>query len=79
MHVKAQKWGNSLAVRMPKAVADAVGIKENDALSLEVEGDAIKLTPSRQVPTLAQLLKGITPQNRHSAIDFGPPRGREAW
>ena len=79
MHVKAQKWGNSLAVRMPKAVADAVGIKENDALSLEVEGDAIKLTPSRQVPTLAQLLKGITAQNRHSAIDFGPPRGREVW
>jgi antitoxin component of MazEF toxin-antitoxin module len=31
MHVKAQKWGNSLAVRMPKAVAaDAVGIREND-------------------------------------------------
>ena len=79
MHVKAQKWGNSLAVRMPKAVADAVGIKENDALSLEVEGRAIKLTPSRQAPTLAQLLKGITPQNRHGAINFGPPRGREVW
>jgi antitoxin MazE len=79
MHVKAQKWGNSLAVRMPKTVADAVGIRENDALSLEVEGDAIKLTPSRRAPTLAQLLKGITPQNRHSAIEFGPPRGREVW
>jgi antitoxin MazE len=79
MHVKARKWGNSLAVRLPKAVADAVGIKENDALSLEVEGRAIKLAPCRQAPTLAQLLKGITPQNRHAAIDFGPPRGREIW
>jgi antitoxin MazE len=79
MQVKAQKWGNSLAVRVPKAAADAAGIKEDDALDLAIEDGAIKLTPSRQVPTLAQLLKRITPDNRHGAIEFGPPRGREAW
>ena len=45
MHVKAQRWGNSLAVRIPKAVAAEVGIREQDEMEIEVAGGMIQLRP----------------------------------
>jgi antitoxin MazE len=79
MRARAQKWGNSLAVRIPKAIADQVGVHEEDELEIEVEADVIRLKRCRSEPSLNQLLDGITQKNLHGELDFGKAEGREAW
>ena len=79
MKAKAQKWGNSLAVRIPKAIADQAGVRENDELEIEVVARVIRLKPRRPDVNLANLLKGITRKNLHGETDFGKPEGGEVW
>ena len=79
MRAKAQKWGNSLAVRIPKAIAEQAGVREEDELDIEVEAEVIRLKPRRRTPGLAELLAQVTPENQHGEAGFGTPEGREAW
>ena len=79
MRAKAQKWGNSLAVRIPKVVADQAGVQEDDELEIEVAARVIRLKPRRRQPSLAELLRQVTPDNLHGEASFGRPEGREAW
>lgn len=39
MGVKVAEWGNSLAIRIPKDVADALGLKKGDEVEVRVAGD----------------------------------------
>jgi len=77
--VKAQivKWGNSLAVRIPKPVVEKARFREGD--SLEVEAAAAGVVELRRpvTPTLAQLVSQITPDNRYSEISIGAEFGKE--
>lgn len=79
MRTKAQKWGNSLAVRIPKAVAEQAGVQEDDELEIEVAARVIRMKPRRREPDLAELLRQVTPDNLHGEVSFGRPEGREAW
>jgi len=82
MNAKAQmsKWGNSLAVRIPKEVAEKANFREGDAVILEVEGKGtIALKAEKAVPSLKQLVAGITKENIHSEVDWGGPVGNEQW
>jgi antitoxin MazE len=75
-----KKWGNSAAVRIPAAVMEATHLNLNDAVSLREAHGRIIIEPVRQKAyKLEDLLKGITPENRHYEVDFGPPVGKEAW
>jgi len=78
VRTKIQKWGNSLSVRIPKAVADKAGLKEQDQLEIEVRDDKVVLLPRKEREyTLKELLKGVTKKNLHKEVDFGAPIGRE--
>lgn len=78
MRTKIQKWGNSLSVRIPKAVADKAGLKERDQLEIEIRDDKVVLLPRKEREyTLKELLKGVTKKNLHKEVDFGAPIGRE--
>ncbi|MDF0652357.1 MAG: AbrB/MazE/SpoVT family DNA-binding domain-containing protein [Nitrospira sp.] len=80
MKTTAQKWGNSLAIRVPKSVAMQVGLKAQDDLEIEVQDGNVVLKPQlRRVYRLDDLVKRITPKNVHSEIDTGIPIGREIW
>lgn len=79
MRARAQKWGNSLAVRIPKAIAQQAGVHPEDELDIDVEANVIRLRPLRRTPCLAELLQRITAENVHGEIDPGPARGREIW
>ena len=79
MRAKAQKWGNSLAVRIPKVIADQAGVREHDELEIEVAAQVIRMKPRRREPGLAELLRQVTPDNLHGEVSFGRPKGREAW
>ena len=79
MRARAQKWGNSLAVRIPKAVAEQAGVQEEGELDIEVQAEVIRLTPRRREPALAELLERITSENLHGEADFGRAQGNEPW
>ncbi|MFY3791680.1 AbrB/MazE/SpoVT family DNA-binding domain-containing protein [Ureibacillus sp. MALMAid1270] len=78
--VIAQKWGNSLGIRIPKEAADRIGIDQGSEMELNVMGSdrIITLKPkrTRKKYTLEELLSQITPENQHKEIDFGI-EGRE--
>ncbi|MBI3546827.1 MAG: AbrB/MazE/SpoVT family DNA-binding domain-containing protein [Gammaproteobacteria bacterium] len=83
MKTKAQKWGNSLAVRVPRGIVETAGLQPEDALEVEVVKGKIVLTPaakgSRPKYRLNDLVKRITAKNRYAEEDFGAPAGREVW
>lgn len=80
MKTTAQKWGNSLAIRVPKSVALQVGLKEQDDLEIEVQDGNVVLKPHvRRVYCLEDLVKQITTKNMHGEIDTGTQVGSEIW
>ncbi|MCR4419134.1 MAG: AbrB/MazE/SpoVT family DNA-binding domain-containing protein [Clostridia bacterium] len=77
MGPRVQRWGNSLAIRLPKALAGKLGLAEGTPVELEVDRDRLVIYPRRY--TLEELLAQVGPDNRHAEVDTGPPRGREEW
>ena len=73
------KWGNSLALRLPKSVALEVRLGEGDTVDVSVKNGAIVIRPSRPTYSLEQLVARITPRNRQEESDWGAPVGHEVW
>lgn len=79
MRAQMLKWGNSLAVRIPKTVAEEANLKDGDAIEIGVDADgSVQLLRIGKVPTLAQLVSQITPENRYPELSAGPEVGKEA-
>jgi antitoxin MazE len=78
VRAKVQRWGNSLAVRIPKAFAKEVGLMAESAVELTVVEGKLVIQPAL-APTLAELLDGVTPENLHGEIAAGPAAGNEVW
>lgn len=79
MRAQVLKWGNSLAVRIPKSIAEEAELKAGDPLEIEVaDRGAVQLNRVGKIPTLAKLVAQITPENRYAEIVSGPEVGREA-
>ena len=79
MRAQVLKWGNSLAVRIPKSIAEAAELKAGDPLEIEVaDQGAVQLNRVGKIPTLAKLVAQITAENRYAEIEAGPEVGREA-
>jgi antitoxin MazE len=73
------KWGNSLAVRIPKPVAEEANLKAGDAIEIGVDADgSVQLLRIGKVPTLAQLVSRMTPENRYPELSTGGEVGKEA-
>ncbi|GAB1544310.1 AbrB/MazE/SpoVT family DNA-binding domain-containing protein [Scytonema sp. NUACC21] len=80
MTTTVTKWGNSLAVRIPRALAEQVKIQEGTEVTLSISDNSIVITPKRRKKyTLDELLEGMTPENFHSEIDTGVAMGNEIW
>jgi antitoxin MazE len=77
---KVQKWGNSLAVRIPKTFAEEVGLSDDSPIEMRLVKGGLLLEPSSTwVPTLDELLEAVDSSNLHDEVDKGPAQGREAW
>jgi antitoxin MazE len=79
-----RKWGNSLAVRIPKSVADAISASDGKRVELTVRNGALVLQPlakPKRKPrySLDELLAGMTRDNVPREVAWGPPRGNEVW
>jgi len=80
MHVRVQKWGNSLAVRIPKPLAQDAEVKEGTVLNLVVSDGKVVATPvQKRKLSLRQLLAKVNKKNLHDEVDSGRSVGREVW
>ena len=78
-HVAVAKWGNRLAVRLPKHLADDLGLMTGTELAMGIEGGRLVASPVRPRVPLAELVKRISSGNRHAAADWGSPVGNAVW
>jgi antitoxin MazE len=80
MQGSVSRWGNSLALRLPSAVASSLNMREGTQVEIRVEDHSIVITPSKPRYRLADLLAGYDPdKHRHGEMDDGGPIGREVW
>lgn len=80
METRVQKWGNSLALRIPKPLAGQIGLEPNSPVELSLRGNKLMIelvTPPEL--NLDDLLARVTRDNIHGEVDTGPPIGREVW
>ena len=77
MTATIQKWGKSLAVRIPRAVAHQINFEDGDEVELKVNADSLVVRAARRRYRLADLVRGITPKNRHDEVDWSKPVGKE--
>lgn len=71
------KWGNSLAVRIPKPLAEVAGLTEGDRVLMEAADGQIALRRADQPPSLRELVARITAENRYDETSTGRERGKE--
>ena len=80
MRVQVQKWGNNLALRIPKPFAEDMGVREGTVVEWSVSEGRLVAAPIRAHTTrLQDLLAKVTKANFHGEVDTGIPVGREVW
>ena len=77
MLTKTMKWGNSLAVRIPKVIGMGCGLEENSSVEISLRDKQIIIMPVKKEYSLKELLSGVTKDNIHSEFDTGQPVGKE--
>lgn len=75
--LQVQKWGNSLGIRIPKALAQKAGLEEGAEVDMDVENGCLVIKPKG--PVLEELLQQITSENLHGEIATGAATGEESW
>lgn len=80
MNVRFGKWGNSMAVRIPLSLSNALKLHSGDRAEARVENGRLIIEPVVTPPTydIDRLIDGITEANRHGEVDWGADAGREA-
>jgi len=78
MTTQLAKWGNSLAIRIPKALAAEVNVQDGDAVEVSVEDGALVVRPARKRYTIEDLVADMTPEDR-GEIDWGTPARKGVW
>lgn len=76
MRTQVQKWGNSLALRLPKPFATEIGLQRNSPVEISLVDGKLIIEP---VLTLEHLLAQVNEDNLHAEIETGSAVGREAW
>jgi antitoxin MazE len=80
METRVKKWGNSLALRIPRPLAEEAGLEDESPVELSlVDGKLIVAPVTRPVFRLEDLLAQVTEENLQREVDTGPAVGDEAW
>ncbi len=79
LRLTIQKWGNSLALRLPKALAKDLGLEAGSAVEVRSDGNEITIRRAAVKCALEDMVLQISESNRHSEIEVKPVRGKEAW
>lgn len=80
METRVKKWGNSLALRIPKPLAAEVGLEDDSLVELSLVDGALVITPAVEPELrLEDLLAQVTQENLYGEVETGPAVGNEAW
>jgi len=80
MQTKIKKWGNSLALRIPKSFAVDANLRQNELVDLSIDKEKIIITPiGGKEYSLDELLESVSESNLHGEFDTGAPVGKEIW
>jgi len=80
MQAKIKKWGNSLALRIPKSFALNANLRQNKLVDLSIDKERIIITPiDEKEYSLDELLESVSESNLHGEVDTGAPVGKEIW
>ncbi|MBI4405687.1 MAG: AbrB/MazE/SpoVT family DNA-binding domain-containing protein [Deltaproteobacteria bacterium] len=79
MKGKLQKWGNSLALRIPKSIAGEIRLGQGSEVEISSEKDCLIVKLVKKEEDLKEILNKITEENLHEEVDFGASVGRETW
>ena len=79
MQARIQKWGNSLAIRIPKPFALEVGLEQNSVVTVSISEGKLVLELVKPTYSLDELLAQVTPDNLHQEVETGSALGHEAW
>ena len=79
MEVTIQKWGNSLAIRIPGSYAKDINLKQGTSVDLRKKADKIEIVPRKSKLNLRDLLSNITDENIHEEEFAGDGVGKEIW
>ncbi|MCD2176624.1 AbrB/MazE/SpoVT family DNA-binding domain-containing protein [Rhizobium sp. C1] len=81
--VVISKWGNSSAIRLPKAMMDDLGLKNGSVVRLEKRDGAISVVPeTRRIPTIREMVEEMERlgfENEPDTVDWGPDVGSERF
>jgi antitoxin MazE len=80
MKARIQKWGNSLALRIPKPFAEESNLREDSPVDVSLRNGKLVVVAIEEPPlSLEDLVAKITPENRHGETDTGAAVGNEVW
>lgn len=79
MELAIAKWGNSLALRLPRHIANDANLTEGAPVELTVKDGTVVVTPVRRKYRLDDLLAQMNEENSHPEIEWGGPQGDEVW
>lgn len=79
MEVTIQKWGNSLAIRIPGSYAKDINLKQGTPVDLRKKANKIEIVPRKTKLNLRDLLLKITDENIHEEEFSGGSVGKEIW
>ncbi len=79
MRTKIQKWGNSLGLRIPKALAEEISVGEGSPVEITATPEGLLIQPAAKRFELSVLLEGVNHSNRHEEVPTGERVGREVW
>jgi antitoxin MazE len=80
MKTRIQKWGNSLALRIPRPFAEESNLHEDSAVDITVRNGKLVVVPIEEPQfSLQDLVEKITAHNRHAEVETGEPVGNEIW
>lgn len=79
LRTRIQRWGNSLALRIPKPFAEQTKLRENSPVDVLLRNGRIVVVPAEPAITLSELLSDVTDENLHHPIDTGEAVGKEVW
>lgn len=80
MKQRVKMWGNSLSLRIPRAIAEELRLQPDSEVELSLEESKLVIRPiNDESYDLDQLLSRVTPSNLHSETDWGEAVGREPW
>jgi antitoxin MazE len=77
MQVQLSKWGNSLGLRLPRALAQQIGVSEGQKVNIVAEGARLIIEPVSPGFSLPDLLVNMTPEAMREAFDWGEDASRE--